>query len=468
MLKNLIRKVYPSRITLAIMVGIIIYAVAVVAFGITPEIKAKEKISELAGENVVVVGKIKGDPEFSENSGSVKLEKIKINDEEMRGMIYVAVTTEERLERGDVLMISGKMTEGFGTFVGAIYHGTVKDFYRPETGRTMINLRNKFSENVKRVINREREAGLGLGYLLGMRNELDDEVVEMLALVGLTHIVVASGTHLGLIIDFLKKRFGKISRFAGVFFSLVFIFLFAELIGWTPSITRAAIVTGVTLVGWYSGKTVEGWRVILFAMAITLAMNPMNLVDLGWLLSFASFIGIMILAPILKTFFYGKINPWEKAEVKKKKGPGKIAEMIIASVAANLMCAPILIYFFGSISLISVIANVLILPTIPMAIGLTFLSGVVGFLPEFLLFDWIKVLVSNVTKLLLDCHLVIIEFFSRQNSFLVSVEKGDARIFLLYFIILTPFLVAIVKDSIRKRRLTREINAHPEKYILVA
>ena len=299
----------------------------------------------------------------------------------------------------------------------------------------------------------EREAKLGLAYLLGEKDSLDKQTKAILRTVGLTHLVVASGTHLGILVTFFKKGFGKISRFAGMFFAVLFIIVFGEMIGWTASITRAAIVAGVALIGWYSGKHVAAWRVILLAMAVTLLIDPSFIIDIGWLLSFASFIGTMMLVPAMKRFFYGsaraKIN-W-------------LSELVLASVAATLMCAPMLLYFFGQISLISVVANILIMPTIAAAMGLTFLVGMTGWLPAGLW--WLKTGVVAIAKLLLDYHLVVMEFFAGQTMFLLQTTQGNWLVLLLYIPILAPFILGGIKHVANEKRRIRMFREHPEKYL---
>ena len=327
-----------------------------------------------------------------------------------------------------------------------------------------LEAREKFADSVNDTLG-GKEAKLGLAYLVGMKDGLDKGTQEMLKAVGLTHLVVASGTHLSIIAEFFKKRFGKISRFAGLLFSLLFIFLFGQIIGWTASITRAVIVSTLSLLSWYYGRKVDAPRIILIAMAITLMINPLYVVDLGWQLSFASFTGILIIGPILTEFFYGRRRPKEKLSSWKKRAPGVVAEMFFASVSAVLMCSPILFYSFGSLSLISIVANLLIMPTIAVAMGLTFLTGLVGFLPNFFLFDWMRFVVAKVTGLLLDYHLFVMEFFSKQTAFIITIEKHSALIFLLYIPIIIMISAYYIKRMKRAKTARLRVYSNPAKYL---
>ena len=436
---------------------------AVIASSVTQALRQltnDNPLHDLVGETVEISGRIKGDPDISGSTSSARLGDLYYEDTKIAGTIFLYGRFDPEPERGDHMMVCGKLAKGFGTFVGAVYHPKIVSLLKPEPKNMTLEIRNSFAKSVQDTMG-GREAKLGLAYLLGMRNGLDDETLEMLSLVGLTHIVVASGTHLGIIVSFVRKRFGKISRFARLLFSLICIFIFGEIVGWTASITRAGIVSVLSLFGWYYGRKLGAGRVILIAMAITLVMNPMYVVDIGWLLSFASFAGIMILEPMLVEFFYGHKNP-RKKNIKR---PGIVGELVLASISATLMCAPILLYFFGSISVISVVANVLILPTIPIAMGLTALVGFVGFLPSFFVFDWIRFLVTKVTVLLLDYHLFVMEFFAKQTSFIINIEKNSLWVFLLYVPILLPFVIGLIWRTRKRCEAKLRVCQDPEKYL---
>lgn len=406
-------------------------------FRTSADLEGENFIKQFIGQKVVVSGKIVEDPNFNEDKTTLKISDLKINDATTKGAIFVQISDKKDLQRSDVISLNGKISEGFGSFAGAMYRPTIEAIERPDPGDIFLSIRNWFAGEVAQNIP-EKERSLGLAYLLGMKNGLDGEILEMLRVVGLTHIVVASGTHLGIIVGFGKKLFGKISRFAGIFFSILFIVVFGGIIGWTASITRAAIVTILSLTAWYVGRKFDAWRILLITAAITLLINPMFLTELGWLLSFASFSGIMLLAPEITKFFFGE------------KKPKRIAEILIATISAQLLCVPILIYYFGTISLISVVANLLILPTIPFAMGLTFLTGICNFLPI------LGMIFGKVATLLLDYHLMIIDFFANQKMFLIEIPKENSWIFLLYIPIILPFLVIWGKRRKNKSPLNWE------------
>lgn len=186
----------------------------------------------------------------------------------------------------------------------------------------------------------------------------------------------------------------------------------------------------LTLFSWYVGRKIAPLRLILLVAAFTLVLNPLFLTDLGWLLSFASYAGIMLIGPGLIRFFYGE------------KKPGFIASVVLTTVAATIMTLPITLYYFGQVSIISVVANLLILPTLPYVMGLVFLSGVFVDVPG------VSMAVGFLTEKMLDFHILVVEWLSSFEQFLIRVDRYEPWVFLIYLVV---FGVALVGYLWRKR-----------------
>lgn len=420
-----------------IFVVVALVAGMIVAFvRCSTELVGEDYIRQFYGQNVVVSGTIDGDPETDENTTKFKLKELKFGENSeyaTSGNIYITGQKNEDLARGDQVVVSGKLSEGFGTFAGYMYKPKIKNWVRPEPGDLVLNVRNWFAERVKGLVP-EPQVNLGLSYLLGMKSGLPDDLEENLRAVGLVHIVVASGAHLAILVEIARRIFGKLSRFAGTLFSILFVVLFMSLVGWTPSIMRAGIMAIFTILAWAVGRKFASWRIILMVAAITLLINPMFVINLGWLLSFASFAGIMILGPRMTKFFYGD------------KKPGFIAGTIITTIAATLMTLPIILYYYGTASLISVVANLLILPTLPFAMGLTFMTGVVAGIPG------VEVVVSFLATRLLEFHIAVVEFFGGMKSFMVEIGPYQAWVFGIYLVIVVSLAIGLLRKKMVRYR----------------
>ena len=125
-------------------------------------------------------------------------------------------------------------------------------------------------------------------------------------------------------------------------------------------------------------------------------------------------------------FFYGE------------KKPGFIGSTMITTIAATLMTMPIVLYHYGTLSLISVVANLLILPTLPVAMGLVFRTGVVCGLVG------IEGLVAWCATKILDFHIMVVNFFGGQRMFLVEIHLYQAWVYLIYGLIILPFIIKLM------------------------
>ena len=281
----------------------------------------------------------------------------------------------------------------------------------------LIDFKTDFKERIKSALPDESE-GLALGYLLGDKSELGSTLKETIAAVGLTHLIVASGAHLGIILKFTKKSLGKISRLVGLLSALAAVGLFIGIIGLTPSALRAGLVAATSLLAAYFGRDLKPGRLILYAATITIIINPLYPINLSWLLSFASFTAILILAPELELYFYGPT-----------KKPSTLASLLIASLSATFLTAPLTLFYFGQISLISVLANLLISPTLAITMLFTFLTGV---LPN--------PVTAFLTHLLIQYHIQVSSTLAEQTVFLISIDKNNPLVFLVYLPVLLMFI----------------------------
>ena len=424
-------------------VGVAILAVVagmmLAFFRIAGELQGEEYVKGLYDYDIVVAGVISGDPETDEGATKFKLGNLRFGEEgvESSGDVFVIMSRNEELAREDRVVLEGKMQGGFGTYAGSMYRPKVVKWERPEPGSWVLNLRNWFAERVGSVIP-EPEVKLGLSYLLGMKTGLSDELSENLRVVGLTHIVVASGAHLAILVEVARKIFGRLSRMAGVLFSVVFVVVFMAMVGWTPSILRAGMMTILTLMAWYSGRVVAPWRLILMVMAVTLMVEPGFIANMGWQLSFASYAGIMMLGPGLNRWFYGE------------RKPGFIGSMILTTIAATVMTLPIILYYYGAVSLISVVANLLILPTLSYAMGLVFLVGLVAGVPG------VSMVVGWCSMMMLDYHIMVVGWFSEMRMFLVEVPRYQWWVFLMYGGISMIAIVRWIWQKWRNGRMVAE------------
>ena len=113
------------------------------------------------------------------------------------------------------------------------------------------------------------------------------------------------------------------------------------------------------------------------------------------------------------------------------------------------MTLPITLYYYGMISLISLAANLLILPTLSYAMGLVFLTGVVSGVPG------IETAISFLATKLLDFHIFIVNLFATQKSFLIEIEPYHPQVFFIYIAIIIPLAIGLIREKMIKSKQIR-------------
>lgn len=347
------------------------------------------------GHTVVLSGVITQDPILKNGSSTwqVQLDSLQVGSTNYVGEAYATVLTDETLKRGDNLTISGRALQGFGSFSLSFFRAEVIEISRQND--PFLELRDKFGESVKKVMP-EPEASLGLGFLLGQKSSLPDDLTEQLKVVGLTHIVVASGYNLTILVRFARRLLARKSRYLALMGSLLLVAGFVMVSGFSPSMNRAAVVTVLTLIAWYYGRKFHPIKLILYVASLSAFLYPVYIWgDLGWLLSFAAFTGVLVVAPLLTRLFYAR-----------DRGPGVLTQLIIETLSAEIMTLPILVAAFGYVPLFALVSNVLVAPAVPFAMALTFFAGLIGIFAP-----W-AVIIAQSASIVVAYIVAVVEFFA--------------------------------------------------------
>ena len=322
------------------------------------------KLKPFYGQTVYISGNVKDDIDIGTSDQIViRLDKLNINGEDVAGVFWISADNAD-IKRGDELELRGQLKPGFGNFAGIMYRAKITKIIHPKPGDVARVIRDWFADKVRLAIP-EPEASLGLGFLLGQRRALPVDLVLALQVAGLTHVVVASGYNLTILVRLARRLFVKISKYLSALASVLMIFSFIAITGLSPSMSRAGLVSLLSLVAWYYGRKFHPIVLLMFAIAVTVLINPSYAWgDLGWQLSFAAFAGVMIIAPLMQRYLYGD------------KKPGTVQQILGETIAAQLATAPIIVMAFGQLSNVAIVSNLLILPFVPLAMLLTFVAGI--------------------------------------------------------------------------------------------
>ncbi|HEX5455783.1 MAG TPA: ComEC/Rec2 family competence protein [Candidatus Saccharimonadales bacterium] len=316
------------------------------------------------GKNVEITGKVSEDVVLGKDGQEqIKLKDVRLLDRPMDGQIWLSTNTPIKLKRSDIIQAEGELSEGFGSFSAAIYRADITKAVRVKNSDIALQVRDWFSAKIRKAVH-EPQASLGIGFLSGQHANLPESLVNDLRILGLTHIIVASGYNLTILIRFARRWLMRVSKYTATAGSFLLIGGFVMITGASPSMNRAGIITGLSLLAWYYGRRIHPVVLLLFSAALTALINPSYLWgDLGWYLSFAAFAGVIILSPLLLDYFWGN------------EEPNAVLRVVVETLSAQIMTAPIIAFSFGQYAPLALLSNVLILPLIPFAMLFTFIAG---------------------------------------------------------------------------------------------
>ncbi len=221
----------------------------------------------------------------------------------------------------------------------------------------------------------EREAALARGFVLGEDDRIDHRTREDFQRSNLTHLLAVSGENVILLCVLawpLLALLGLQLR-ARLFGALLLIAIYVPVTGAGPSIQRAGVMGAAGLIAALADRPRSRWYAVFLAVAITLAINPRADGDVGWQLSFAAVVGIMLWAKRLASLFSGS--------ARRGSARAALAEAIAVTTAATVATAPLMAEAFDQLSPAALPANVLAAPAVAPAMWLGMLAGIAGQLP---------------------------------------------------------------------------------------
>ncbi len=219
----------------------------------------------------------------------------------------------------------------------------------------------------------EPQAALLTGILLGVETGIPANLKDDFAATGTSHIVAISGFNIAIIAGVLAGLaerlcagpFGSAqSKRRAVWIAIAGVSVYTVLVGAAASVVRAAIMGILYLWGRYLGRTTFAPVSLAAAAIVMTALNPYTLWDVGFQLSFAATLGLVIYArPLGRAFerLLARLTPAARA----RRVVGLLNDNLIVTLAAQVTTTPIILYYFGRLSLVTLLTNFLILPAQP-------------------------------------------------------------------------------------------------------
>jgi len=311
----------------------------------------------------------------------------RIESDKMQALIYLPTDAAAMsVKAGDSIIICGKFepsTWAYHRNHAIAATAFIRKWQKTDCGKrpfsirfTALDCRRILLARLRNLIPDEREYSVAAAIAFGYKAALDKDLRQTFANTGSAHILAVSGLHFSIIYGMLYFLFsflgnGKRGNIARQAIILPIMWFFAFLTGMSASVVRAATMLSIFGVGNVFGFRVFSLNTVGAAAFFMLLVNPLNLFDVGFQLSFAAVVAILLIYPRMVALYESK-NPllnyaWQLSCV---------------STAAQIGTAPLCIYYFHNFPVLFLITNLIAIPTtglllclIPASLALNFLFG---------------------------------------------------------------------------------------------
>ncbi|MCS7283864.1 MAG: ComEC/Rec2 family competence protein [Anaerolineae bacterium] len=262
----------------------------------------------------------------------------------------------------------------------------------------LLALRQRAREVIGRILH-EPAASLLTGILLGVEGGIPKDVRNAFAATGTAHIIAISGFNIAIISGLFFQLFRRwLGPQRAVWPSIVGVALYTLLVGASASVVRAAIMGILYLLGRHLGRpTYVPASLAAAAVGMTL-LNPFVLWDVGFQLSFAATLGLVLYVDRLEGMVFRFLTR-TFSEERARQAMGFLTDALLVTLAAQIATLPLTLYYFRRLSLVSLLANFLILPAQPGVMvwgGLATLAGLL-WLPLGQVLGWVAWLFLTYT-----------------------------------------------------------------------
>jgi len=240
--------------------------------------------------------------------------------------------------------------------------------------RTFIYVsREKLLNILRRNIKGDKELGLAEALLIGYKNDLEQSLVQSYTRTGVVHIIAISGLHLGLIywlLALLLKPLKKKTSWLRPVLIITGLWLFSLLAGAQPSILRSALMFTCIVLGESLSKKTSIYNTMAVSAFILLFINPYWLWDVGFQLSYAAVLSIIIFMRPVYNWFY-----------IKNKLLDFLWQLNAVTIAAQILTVPLSIYHFHQFPNFFLFTNFLAVPLSSLILLGEILLCVISFIP---------------------------------------------------------------------------------------
>lgn len=301
----------------------------------------------------------------------------------------------------------------------------IVDYNESIISSVIFEIRYAIAKQIKENYN-DKTAGLLKGLLLADRSEIGYDIKEGFINSGVIHVLAVSGLHVGFIVLILLFLLGRFNIYLRITFTILGLIAFMVITGMPPSVTRAVIMAVLLLISYLRSNKQNNFNTLALAAFIILIFEPTQIFNPGFQLSFSAVISIFVFFPRVRDFINVHFNVHRYVK--------NVFLFVAVSLAAQLGTLPFTIYYFGKLSLISLFANIVIIPLIGFIVGLGIFTLILSVISPSLVSLFIL-----TNEFLVDITFGFVKIASSLNFSYLSVTNYSIWDGAVYFILLTIF-----------------------------
>ncbi|MBL3658517.1 ComEC/Rec2 family competence protein [Fulvivirga sediminis] len=211
-------------------------------------------------------------------------------------------------------------------------------------------------QQLEKNIRSQRELGIVKALVLGLKDDVDDEVQQAYAASGAMHVLAVSGLHVGIIYLLITVALGslkyiKYGPWLLAFISLLLLWAYAMLTGFSASVLRATTMFTAIIIAQATGRQTNIYNTLSVSAFVLLLFDPYLIMSVGFQLSYLAVLGIVYVQPKLYGLyvFDSKLADWAWG-------------ITTVSLAAQLATFPLGIYYFHQFPTYFFLSNIIVIP----------------------------------------------------------------------------------------------------------
>jgi ComEC/Rec2-related protein len=422
-----------------------------------------------AGDNIVIEGRVSNHPVDRYGNLNFLLEADKIYIYDCNGNlnslfnagelinIKLDSTGIEPILRDDHLRLTGSldkndsknfMAGGCDEVVFIADCGDIKKIESSNLSYRIFSFRSRLYSCLKNAFYKNLEienACIAEAVILGNRNNVPEYLTESFKRCGVYHLFAISGLHISFFISLVYLVFKKMRSSYFIFWaSVIFLVVYNFLVGERASILRASITVIFILLAKEWNREYSHKILLYLSYIIIIIFNPYFIYDLGFWMTYASMAALVFIYPAAMRLA-GNIFPSLKLK--------KVFFMRIAFITLSIQIVlfPVLAYFFKEVSLISPVANILVIPVFYILLSILMVSSFVTII-------WPPVggLLLKPSSIFFVYILKTVKILSKFDFCIINFDSFPVKNVIVYYIVLLIILftaLTIVKRiNINKRK----------------